>query len=196
MRATGTAYRFTIDDLARMNPRPLDDTRYEIIDGELHVSTQPHPFHQFTSAQFVHVLQTWSDTGGGITLTAPGVVFAPDDAAAPDVAWFQSRESFARAFGPDEKLHAADLVVEVLSPGRENERRDRELKLAMYSRWRVKEYWLADWRDRTVLVYRQGADGLALAAALGEDDALTSPLLPGFAVRVGGLFPNLELPAP
>src|SRR5438128_2565529 len=95
MRTTGTAYRFTVDDLARMNPQPLDDTRYEIIDGELHVSTQPHPFHQFTCAKFVHALLAWSDTGGGVTLTAPGVVFAVDDAVAPDVACFQSRESFA-----------------------------------------------------------------------------------------------------
>jgi hypothetical protein len=45
MVAARTAYRFTVEDLERMNPQPLDDTRYEIIDGELHVSTQPHAYH-------------------------------------------------------------------------------------------------------------------------------------------------------
>jgi Uma2 family endonuclease len=120
---------------------------------------------------------------------APGVIFAPDDAVAPDVVWFESRESFARAYGADEKLHAADLVVEILSPGRENERRDRELKLDVYSRWAVKEYWLADWRVRSVLVYRPGTRGLELAEALGADDTLTSPLLPGFSVPLRELFP-------
>src|SRR5436305_3855766 len=108
--------RFTVDDLARMNPQPQDDTRYEIIDGELHVSTQPHPRHQRTSFLFGFRLETWSMSAGrGMVLTAPGVVFAEDEAVAPDIVWFESRESYQRAFGADEKLHAADLVVEVLS---------------------------------------------------------------------------------
>lgn len=190
VKTATTACRFTVDDLARMNPQPLDDTRYEIIDGELHVSTQPHPRHQRTSFLFGFRLESWGlSAGRGLVLTAPGVVFAPDEAVAPDVVWFESEESYQRACGTDDKLHAADLVVEVLSPGRQNERRDRELKLEVYSRWAVKEYWLADWRVRSVLVYRPGARGLELAEALGADGTLTSPLLPGFAVPLRELFP-------
>src|SRR5438046_3335782 len=101
-----------------MNPQPLDDTRYEIIDGELHVSTQPHPYHQLTTGRFFRVLANLDETSGGVTVFAPGVVFAEDDAVAPDIAWFASRDAFRHAYGPDQKLHAADLVVEVLSPGR------------------------------------------------------------------------------
>jgi Uma2 family endonuclease len=190
VRTASTTYRFTVDDLARMDPQPQDDTRYEIIDGELHVSTQPNPPHQRTASRFNYRLEAWSEAAGhGVTLVAPGVIFAPDDAVAPDVVWFESEEAYQRALGPDRKLHAADLVVEILSPGRENERRDRELKLDVYSRWAVKEYWLADWRVRSVLVYRPGARGLEVAEALGADDTLTSPLLPGFAVPLRELFP-------
>ena len=51
-----------------------------------------------------------------------------------------SRERFAAALEPDGKLHAApDLVVEVLSPGSTNERRDRQAKLKLYSRRGVRE---------------------------------------------------------
>src|SRR3712207_8109858 len=38
--------RFTTVDLELL-PDPLDDKRYEIIDGELHVAEQPHWHHQF-----------------------------------------------------------------------------------------------------------------------------------------------------
>jgi Uma2 family endonuclease len=53
----------------------------------------------------------------------------------------------------DGKLYAApDLVVEVLSPGRENEERDRETKLTLYSRRGVLEYWIVDRFTRRVEV--------------------------------------------
>ena len=37
--------RWTIAD-TELLPKPWDDKRYEIIDGELYVSTQPHAYHQ------------------------------------------------------------------------------------------------------------------------------------------------------
>ena len=46
---------------------------------------------------------------------------------------------------------APDLVVEIFSPGAVNERRDRELKLNLYSRQGGREYWIADWQRRGVL---------------------------------------------
>jgi Uma2 family endonuclease len=179
-------HRFTVKDLERMKLEPLDDTRYEIIDGELHVSTQPHRFHQYTADSFVYLLRGY----GGFVLGAPGIIYAEDEAVAPDVVWYASRERFERAVGVDEKLHdAPDLVIEVLSPGRANERRDLEDKLAVYDRRGAQEYWIADWRARTVRVHRRDVGGLTLVATLTADDALESPLLPGFSVRVAELFP-------
>ncbi|MDQ5851540.1 MAG: Uma2 family endonuclease, partial [Chloroflexota bacterium] len=87
------------------------------------------------------------------------------------------------------KLHAApELVVEVLSPGGANERRDREAKLKLYSRRGVREYWIVDWRQRQVEVYRRAQAQLHLTETLYEDDRLQSPLLPNFAVQVRQLF--------
>ena len=180
-----TGVRFTISDLDLL---PSDTNRYEIIDGDLHVSTQPHWRHQFTCDQIVTRLREWGGaTGQGVPLSAPGVIFAVDQAVAPDVVWI-SRERFARVVGDDGKLHLApDLVVEVLSPGPENEGRDRELKRRLYSRQGVREYWIVDWRESVVQVYRRVDAALQLAATLLADDVLTSPLLPGFAQRVGDL---------
>ena len=91
--------------------------------------------------------------------------------------------------GDDGKLHAApELVVEILSPGATNQRRDREAKLKLYAREGVGEYWIVDWRTRGVDVYRRTDERLQAAATLTDADTLTSPLLPGFAYPVGDLW--------
>ena len=91
----------------------------------------------------------------------------------------------------DDKLHGMpELVVEVLSPGAENVRRDRELKLGLYGRRGVDEYGLLDPPARTVTVYRRQNDALALVAMFDDTATLTSPLLPGFAAPVARLFPK------
>src|SRR3712207_5956267 len=139
-----TARRFTSADLPDLPPRQ-DDTRYEVIDGELHVSTQPSWGHQFTGGLIFRALQDWSDaTGAGFANVAPGVIFAPDDDVAPDVVWI-SRVRLAQQLDEAGHVRAApELVVEVLSPGAVNERRDREAKLRLYARQGVDEYWIVD----------------------------------------------------
>jgi Uma2 family endonuclease len=139
--------------------------------------------------KFCTALETWSvQTGTGEANLAPGVIFADDDDVAPDVVWI-SHDRRATALGPDGHLHAApELVVEVLSPGSLNERRDREAKLKLYSCRGVLEYWIVDWRTRQIEVYRREQLALHLVATLLPTDTLTSPLLPGFACEVATLF--------
>jgi Uma2 family endonuclease len=179
--------RFTTADLEAL-PDRLDDTRYELIDGELLVAKQPHWEHQAVSLTLGAALRGWSrQTRLGRANIAPGVIFSPEDDVAPDVVWV-SRERHARALR-DGKLYAApELVVEVLSPGATNERRDRDLKLKLYAREGVEEYWLIDWRAHTVEVYRRAGDALERVADLTDADQLTAPLLPGFAVPVSELW--------
>lgn len=183
-----TAVRMTIQDLEGF-PTPLDDQRYELIDGELFVSTQPHWHHQATVAHIVYHLEAWMrQAAGGMVFDAPGVIFANDTAVAPDVVWV-SQDRLDAVLGDDGKLHAApDLVVELLSPGAENERRDRETKLGLYSRQGVREYWIVDWQHAEVQAYRRREARLELAGTLVANDVLQSPLLPGFAVQISELF--------
>ena len=178
-----TQLRFTIHDLEHL---PEDnEKRYEIIDGELYVSTAPDNNHQMVNLRIASALLKWSeDTRSGITLSNPGVIFTDDNAVIPDVIWV-SRERYERFLGDDIKLHAApELVVEVLSPGAANKARDLQLKLKLYSRQGVREYWIVDWRDATVQVYRRENADLKLVSTLVAEDNLESPLLPGFSASV------------
>jgi Uma2 family endonuclease len=104
------------------------------------------------------------------------------------VVWV-SQARRATALGPEGHLHAApELVVEVLSPGGANERRDREVKLKLYSRRGVLEYWIVDWRTQQIEVYQREQLALRLIATLYPTNTLTSPLLPGFVCQVATLF--------
>jgi Uma2 family endonuclease len=187
-----TEFRFTSKDLEAM-PQ-IEGVRYEIIDGELYVSPAPHFHHQYAADRISAPLQAWNDANGvGIAATAPGMVFDEDQNVIPDLVWI-STDRYARAL--DEAGHltiAPELVVEVLSPGGSNELRDRDVKLSLYSRQGVDEYWIVDWRARQVEVYRRVEGELRLVATVVGDDTLTSPLLPGFACAVSTLWAPASL---
>ena len=185
-----TSLRWTSRDVEML---PDDGKRYEIIDGELYVSTQPHYYHQLVCSRLITFLNIWSNqTEVGEAIGAPGLIFAEDDDVAPDVIW-TSRERLTTALQPDGKLHTApELVVEVLSPGLTNVRRDREFKLKLYSRRGVLEYWIVSWQERRIEIYRREETLLELLATLYENDTLQSPNLPGFTYQLSKLFANIR----
>jgi Uma2 family endonuclease len=52
----------------------------------------------------------------------------------------------------------------------------------------VREYWIVDWRQRQVEVYRRRNTQLEFEATLADGDTITTPLLPGFALPVSKLW--------
>jgi len=178
--------RWTSTDLESM---PDDGKRYEIIDGELYVSKQPSWHHQHTCFRIAMELEIWNRlSGAGQINLAPGLIFAEDDDVAPDVVWL-SNERLTHALAEDGKLHSApELIIEVLSPGPGNEKRDREAKLKLYSRRGVSEYWIIDWLRRQIAVYRRHDLARHLVSTLQDGDTLETPLLPGFSCSLVTLF--------
>src|SRR5437660_4288597 len=80
-----TSLRWTSQDLEVL---PDDGKRYEIVDGELYVSKQPHWEHQFVSLRLAALLDSWNrQTGRGVANFAPGLIFDEDDDVAPDIIW-------------------------------------------------------------------------------------------------------------
>jgi Uma2 family endonuclease len=186
MSISSTDLRWTVTDLDLL---PEDGRRYEIIDGELFVTRAPHWKHQNVSVKFGMALESWSvQCGLGEAAINPGLVFSETDSVIPDVVW-ASHERLATMLDEAGHLIAApELVVEVLFPGEKNERRDREIKLKLYSSYGVVEYWIADRQQRKVEVYRRDRGILKLALTLYAEDELTSPVLSGFSAAVSQLF--------
>jgi Uma2 family endonuclease len=182
-----TARKFTSSDLASM---PDDDgNRYEIIEGDLYVSKLPSVEHQYVCSRLVGFLADWSEEGGtGIALISPGLVFSEDDDVGPDVVWVSHERMTGSLDKAGHFTRAPELVVEVLSPGKRNEYRDRQAKLKLYSRRGVTEYWIIDPLRRFVEVYRREGDALGPPATLNTDDTLETPMLPGFSCPVSKLF--------
>ena len=168
---------------------PDNNNRYEIIDGELYVTRAPHNKHQDTCGNFCYELKAWSKlTGLGYTVTGAGLIFGDNDDVIPDVMWM-TKEKYAALI--DDTGHfrgAPDLVIEVLSAGTENEKRDREVKLKLYSSRGVLEYWIADWRAKQIQIYRRENGILKLAMTLFASDTLTSTLLPEFSCLISQVF--------
>lgn len=167
----------------------VEGIRYELIDGELFVSKEATEPHQCTCMVLVVELGMWNrQSGAGLTILTPGLVFPDGDNVIPDLVWISYRR---RAEALDEGGHyglAPEIVVEVLSPGSANRWRDGEVKLRFYSRRRVQESWIANWQDHTLEVHRSDGAALQLVSTLTDSDVLTSPLLPGFACPIESLW--------
>lgn len=170
-----------------------DSNRYEIIDGELYVSKQQSNYHQLVGTRIWELLQVWSrQTKAGTAITTPGLIFGEDNDVVPDVIWM-SKERGAKAAQSDGKYHAApELVVEILSPGPANARRDREAKLQLYSRQGVLEYWIVSWIELRLDIYRRDEATLTLHSTLHKDGLVQSPYLPSFSCQFSQFFDDIR----
>src|SRR5205823_8537217 len=116
----------------------------------------------------------------GKIIATPGLILSKYSGVIPDLVFYTHAR--AKKIVANERLVAApDIVIEILSPGRENISRDRVAKRQLYAKHGVKEYWIADSENRSVEIYRLTDKGLELAAMLRLGDEITSPLLPGFS---------------
>lgn len=186
MTSATNRVRWTTADLDLF---PDDGKRYEIIDGELIVTRAPRWSHQQVTGRLFSALDSWSQTTGlGEAAINPGIIFTDEDNVIPDVVW-ASTERLAALMDEAEHLTGApELVVEVLSLGKKDEQRDRQLKLKLYSQQGVQEYWIVDNTLQQVQVYRRDQAVLTLSITLQASDSLTSPLLPDFSCPLSRVF--------
>jgi len=182
---TNIAPLLTTDDLIAL---PDDGNTYELIEGELIVSSAPTVTHQRVIANLLYLIHRYLDENPrGEVLPTPGVIFDRHNSVIPDLV-FLTNEQLGQVGGESHIRLAPALAVEVVSPGRENARRDRVKKLRVYGKFGVGEYWVADPESRTVEIYRPADGALALVATVGGDEEITSPRLPGFACRAARVF--------
>lgn len=182
---------WTWEDYLRL---PADGNRYEIIEGVLYVTAAPIYDHQFSVSElFAELHRFVKDRGLGVVLVAPFDVRLPGvaDPVQPDVLFIRAGNEPQAG----DKYYAGvpDLLVEVLSPG--SSRVDQHVKFAAYEKAGVPEYWLADPKTRSVVVYMRNAKTRQYEelGRFGPEDSVRSAVLNGFETPVAPLFPPRKL---
>ena len=174
--------------VADLDACPDDSNRYELIGGELFVSRAPGIPHQRVVLNLEISLSRYlSDNPIGILVPGAGAIFSDYDAVIADLA-FVVNERWDEVVTGEKFTGALDLIVEVMSRGKENRDRDLLVKRQLYGKYRVAEYWIVDSENRLVEVYRLQDDRLESVATLRNGDELTTPLLPGFRLSVSSIF--------
>jgi Uma2 family endonuclease len=174
--------RLTYDDFCLL---PEDGKRREIIEGKLFVTPSPQtPQQRAVIRLSAHLWQFVDSHKLGEVFGAPfDVVFSEFDVVEPDLLYISKAR--AAVLTPKNVQGAPDLVVEVLSET--TARIDRSIKLKLYGRYGVNEYWVIDPQGPSAEIYRRGQEGLDLVAKLTAADALTSPSFPGFHLPLARL---------
>jgi Uma2 family endonuclease len=163
---------------------PEDGRRYELINGELVVAAAPNAKHLVASKRYYDELNGFVEARDlGMVFYAPyELKYSEYDAVQPDL-FFVARERLW-IVQPDYMSEAPDLVSETLSPS--NWRYDIVTKAAIYARLGVREYWIIDPENESILV-QVLRDGKYLEFT-SKDGFARSEILPGFAVDPKLLF--------
>lgn len=162
----------------------------EFTDGIVEVLPMPTLFHQL----IVKVLAQRLDhfvAGRGIVAFAPLPIWLRAEMyREPDLVYLSPE----RAKRTDQYPAGADLVMEVVSEGREARARDYDRKRQEYAQYGIAEYWIVDPELRTITV-------LGLDKAQGQytelgvyrsGETACSALLAGFEAPVNEVFAPLS----
>ena len=166
---------------------PLSDQGrlVELSEGNIEVLPLPTDFHQLILLRLSLALHLFVSTRrlGQVRFAPLPVRLWPGKVREPDL-MFMSREHqdrIGRYWG------VPDLAVEILSEGTEH--KDREIKRREYALAGVGEYWIIDPEAMTVeTLRRDGGDDYSRSLLLDRDSILTTPLLPGFTLKLAELF--------
>lgn len=178
---------WTYDDWLRL---PDDDRfKYEVLDGVLHMTPPPTPYHQDAAGELFAQMRTYARQHSlGMVLAAPTGVRLPGQPVPlqPDILFVRGER---RAIvGANYVEGAPDLVVEVLSPS--NWMYDRGEKMEAYREGGVPEYWVVDYRERSIEVFVLEEGVYVLTGRFGSGQSARSPALAGFEIAVDDVFPE------
>lgn len=178
----------TADDLEALSAATVDGTRYELVRGELRTMPPVNYEHAQITARLVRELGIHADANqlGDVLAGDPGFTLerSPDTVRAPDVAFFTAaRVPHPRPTRGFPEL-VPDLAAEVVSPSQTAAEIEEKIQMWLEAGVRLV---LVLYPSRRSITLRSGVE----ARVLSEHDTLElGDLLPGFACRVGDLFPD------
>ncbi len=162
-----------------------EDKRYEIIDGNAYMVPAPLTRHQRIIFNLTQMFTEYLNVKplGDLWIAPVDVVLTDHDIVQPDLL-FISKER--KSIVTEANVQGApDWVCEILSPS--SIEKDRDLKLKLYSRHGVKEYWIIDPDTRSIEVYCLEDNLLTLNQTVSSGLA-ASELLPSFQASADDVF--------
>jgi len=159
----------------------------ELVDGFIEFLPMPDRRHQRIIKYMTRRLDDHAErVGDGEALFAPMPVrMWPRHLREPDIMFFKSKRRFNGLHSPPD---GADAVMEVLSPGKKNRKRDLVEKREVYERAKIPEYWIIDPEKETITVLVLKGRRYETHGVFKRGDVATSKILPGFSVDVSAVF--------
>lgn len=174
-----------------------ENVRAEIIYGELYMMAPPLRIHQEVLSELHRKIANFLSDKPCKVYPAPfGVrLFEQDNDSPNDVDTLV--EPDITVVCDHSKLDkygckgAPDLIIEILSPS--TARHDRFVKLNLYQRAKVREYWIVDPLNKTVEVCLPDENGrLSVTAVYSGEDTVKAEVLPGCEIDLSKVFPEDE----
>ena len=172
-----------------------ENDRVEIIDGEVFMMATPSSVHQEIAAELTRQFGNYLEGKQCKVYPAPfGVrLFEQDGETPEDVDTVVEPDLSVVCDRSNIDKHgckgAPDLIIEILSPS--SLRHDRFVKLGLYQRAGVREYWIVDPEYKSVQVFTQDRTGsLRIAEEYGRGDVARVNVLEGCFIDLGKVFPQ------
>lgn len=170
-----------------------EDERIEIIDGEAVMMAPPSRVHQEISGEIFRQLANYLEGKKCRVYAAPFAVRlferdgeAPEDVdtmVEPDISVVCDRDKLDKHGCKG----APDMIIEILSPS--TRRHDRLVKLGLYQRAGVREYWIVNPDEQTIQVFTLDDSGsLRLAEEYERDSVAKVNVLEGCFIELGKVF--------
>ena len=177
--ATGLKTRLDYDDYCAI---PTDGKRYELIDGQVHVTPAPSPTHQRLVGNLFVMLRAHFSHPAEVFVSPIDVILTSHDVVQPDLVVVANPAQVSGRGIEGAPL----LVIEVLSPT--TTVYDPTTKSQRYAALGIPHYWIVDLEGRTLECFRRHEAAYHLVGAFGADGALTLPDFPGLRLDLAFLW--------
>ncbi len=166
--------------------REIGNQMIELCDGFLEILPMPDLYHQLIVQMLFRCLDDFVRAlKSGLVGTAPlPVRLGRGKFREPDIGYFEKHRITNTRTPPE----GADLIMEVVSPGQENRKRDLVTKRRAYARAEVREYWLVDPKEKTITVLALAGKVFRVHGVFKPGEEATSKLLKGFKIAVSEVF--------
>jgi Uma2 family endonuclease len=177
-------HRWTVDEYHRMGEVGLldPDVRVELIEGEIVEMAPIGDAHAAISNRLTRLLVVTVGERGIVAVGNP-VRLNQNSEPQPDFTVLRARGDYeTRGPRPEDVMLAVEVSDTTL-------RRDRRVKLALYARAGIPEFWIVNLETREVEIYRSPAgDTYASVERKGPGEATTIDALPGVTIAIGQIL--------